>query len=96
METTSVTNLVNELNSVTAQRDLALAACRSIRFANSNAVRHGGDYSLNDLLAADKLAKEALERGPAMTKEFIDRSARAILKKHRAQHGRKPRKGGAA
>lgn len=41
--------------------DLAFAACRSIRFATEQAVRHGGDYSLNDLLAADKLARDALK-----------------------------------
>ena len=39
---------------------LAYAACRSINFSTENAMRHGGDYSLNDLLAADKLAREAL------------------------------------
>ena len=43
-----------------AQVELAFAACRSINFATENAVRHGGEYSLNDLLAADKLAREAL------------------------------------
>lgn len=40
--------------------ELALAACRSIRFATTNATRFGGEYSLNDLLAADRLAREAL------------------------------------
>ena len=45
---------------MSSQLDLALAACRSIRFATAQAARHGGDYSLNDLLAADKLAREAL------------------------------------
>lgn len=40
--------------------ELAFAACRSITFATANAVRHGGDYSLNDLLAADKLARAAI------------------------------------
>lgn len=43
-----------------AATELAFAACRSICFATENAVRHGGDYSLNDLLAADKLARAAL------------------------------------
>lgn len=76
---------------MSTQLDLALAACRSIRFANDNAMRHGGEYSLNDLLAADKLARDAL--ASQMTPEFIDRGARAILKKYRAQHSRK--KGGA-
>ena len=45
-----------------AQVELAFAACRSINFATENAVRHGGEYSLNDLLAADKLAREALDK----------------------------------
>ena len=40
--------------------EAAFAACRSIAFATANAMRHGGDYSLNDLLAADKLAREAI------------------------------------
>jgi len=55
--------LVNELNAVTQQCQLALAACRSIHFAVKNAKRHGGDYNLNDLHAADRLAKEALAGG---------------------------------
>lgn len=61
------------------QLDLALAACRSIRFANTNAVRHGGEYSLNDLLAADRLAKQALDMTPAL----IDRAAKGLLAKYR-------------
>ncbi len=77
-----------------AQLDLALAACRSIRFAVANARRHGGDYNLLDILAADKLAREALERGPAMTEEFIDRGARLLLKKYRTQQ--RAQKGGAS
>jgi hypothetical protein len=85
--TTTVAELVNELSDVTNQLNVALAACRSIRFAVTNAARHGGEYSLNDLLAADHLAKDALQRGPAMTKEFIDRSAKAILRKHRVKKG---------
>lgn len=40
--------------------DLAFAACRSIRFAVVNASRHGGEFNLNDLLAADKFARDAL------------------------------------
>lgn len=47
-------------NATPEQIALAFAACRSIRFANDQAVRHGGEYSLNDLLAADRLAREAL------------------------------------
>ncbi len=39
---------------------LALAACRSMVFATENASRHGGDWNLNDLLSAHKLANEAL------------------------------------
>jgi len=41
--------------------DLAFAACRSIQFAVANASRHGGDFNLNDILAAHKLATEALK-----------------------------------
>ncbi len=44
-----------------AELGVALAACRSIRFAITNATRHGGKFSLNDLLAADRLANEALQ-----------------------------------
>lgn len=61
------------------QLELALAACRSIRFATSNAVRHGGEYSLNDLLAAERLAKQALDMTPAL----IDRAAKGLLAKYR-------------
>jgi hypothetical protein len=43
-----------------AQLARALSACRSIRFAVVNSSRHGGEFSLNDLLAADLLAREAL------------------------------------
>lgn len=43
-----------------AQIESALAACRSIRFAVVNASRHGGEFSLNDILAADRLAMAAL------------------------------------
>lgn len=38
----------------------AFAACQSIRFAVKNASRHRGEFSLNDILAADRLAREAL------------------------------------
>jgi hypothetical protein len=44
-----------------SQLDTALAACRSIRFAVKQASRHGGEFSLNDILAADRLAREALK-----------------------------------
>lgn len=43
-----------------AQTEAAFAACRSIRFAVKNASRYGGEFSLNDILAADRLAREAL------------------------------------
>jgi hypothetical protein len=92
--TRKAAKLERELYSVSAQRDAALIACQSIRFANTNSIRHGGEYSLNDLLAADRLAMEALRMGPAMTKEFVDHAARGLLKKYRAQHDAK--KGGAS
>lgn len=44
----------------TSPADLALAACRSIRFAVKNAERFKGEYNLNDILAADQLARQAL------------------------------------
>ena len=40
--------------------DLAFAACRSIRFAIDNAKRHGGEFNLNDIEAAGRLALLAL------------------------------------
>ena len=46
-----------------AQLALALAACRSIRFAVTQAARYGGEFSLNDILAADILARDALGIG---------------------------------
>jgi hypothetical protein len=53
---------------VTAE-DLALAACRSIIFAGKQAARHGGEYSLTDLQAAERLATEALSiKQPARRK----------------------------
>jgi hypothetical protein len=39
---------------------LALSACRAILFAGKQAKRHRGEYSLNDLLAAESLAATAL------------------------------------
>ncbi len=54
--------------------DLAFAACRSIRFATINAERHGGEYSLNDLLAAHKLATDALKNaGPMGAAQNIEK-----------------------
>ena len=41
---------------------LALAACRAILFAAKQAQRHRGEYSLPDLLAAQKLARAALDK----------------------------------
>lgn len=41
---------------------LALAACRAILFAAKQAQRHRGEYSLPDLLAAEKLARAALDK----------------------------------
>jgi phage shock protein A len=63
--TRKIAKLERALGELQNRAELAFAACRSIRFANDQAVRHGGDYSLNDLLAADKLAREAL--APANT-----------------------------
>ena len=48
-----------------AQVQSAFAACRSICFAVENAARYGGEFSLNDILAADRLAREALRESPA-------------------------------
>lgn len=41
---------------------LALAASRAILFAAKQAQRHRGEYSLPDLLAAEKLARAALDK----------------------------------
>lgn len=49
------------MNAPTAdQIEAAFAACRSIRFAVKNAARFNGEFSLNDLLSADRLARAAL------------------------------------
>lgn len=40
---------------------LAMAACRAILFAAKQAHRHRGEYSLPDLLAAEQLARAALD-----------------------------------
>jgi len=45
-----------------ATQDNALAACRSIIFAGKQAQRHGGEYSLPDLQAAEYLATQALAK----------------------------------
>lgn len=39
----------------------ALAACRSIRFAFTNAKRHAGEFNMGDLEAAKLLADLALK-----------------------------------
>jgi len=41
--------------------ELALAACRSILFAGKQAERYRGEYSLTDLCAAEKLARDAID-----------------------------------
>ncbi len=53
-------SVIDERDAAIKTSNLALSACHSIKFATENAARHGGDYSLNDLLAADLLAREAL------------------------------------
>jgi|GEM_PF-1875306 len=45
-----------------ATQENALAACRSIIFAGRQAQRHGGEYSLPDLQAAEYLATQALAK----------------------------------
>jgi hypothetical protein len=42
--------------------ELAIAACLSIRFAVAQAERHGGSYNLLDILAAHRLATDALKK----------------------------------
>ncbi len=78
------------------QVETAFAACRSIRFAVVNASRHGGEFSLNDLLAADRLAREALadsavDTMPAKVPAITKRSLAA----HKANWTR-AKKGGAS
>lgn len=45
------------------QIEAAFAACKSIRFAVINAARFNGEFNLNDILAANRLACEALDCG---------------------------------
>lgn len=47
---------------------LALAACRAVLFAAKQAKRHRGKYSLPDLIAAERLARAAID---ASVKEEI-------------------------
>jgi len=55
-----------------AQIKSAFGACRQIRFAVANSERFGGEFSLNDLLAADVLAREALaDPDPALAKSHV-------------------------
>lgn len=59
--------------------EAAFAACRSIRFGFKNAARYGGEWNLNDLIAADRLSREALgvvdapvaAKVPAITKRSL-------------------------
>ncbi|MBI5768735.1 MAG: hypothetical protein HZA93_13135 [Verrucomicrobia bacterium] len=60
--------------------ETALAACRSIRFAVNNAARYQGEYNLNDIEAADRLAREALGESTVI-------SATAVLKKRSVKGG---------
>lgn len=60
----------------------AFAACRSIRFAVKNASRYGGEFSLIDILAADRLAREALNEMP----ESVPAKVPAITKRSLAAH----------
>lgn len=52
-----------------AQVQSAFAACKSIRFAFKNAARYGGEWNLNDLIACDRLAREALGETSAKPSE---------------------------
>ena len=40
---------------------LALAACRAVLFAAKQAQRYRGEYSLPDLIAAEQLARAAID-----------------------------------
>ena len=51
------------------QLRMALAACRSIRFAVANSKRYHGEFSLNDIESADRLAREALRLGKPARKK---------------------------
>lgn len=66
-----------------AEIENAFAACRSIRFAVKNASRYGGEFSLNDILAADRLAREALGDGAA---DKVPAKVPAITKRSLAAH----------
>ncbi len=62
-----------------AQTEAAFAACRSIRFAVLNADRHAGEFSLNDILAANRLACEALQCGTARPAKKAKRTRAASI-----------------
>ena len=76
--------------------ELAFAACRSIRFAVLNAERYGGEFSLNDILAANRLANEALSgEGPTYEELKAEvKKLRGTLAATRANFTRAKAKGG--
>lgn len=79
------------------QIEAAMAACRSIRFAVMNSNRHGGDFSLNDILAADRLAREALDCVQVKSAGELaaeNKQLRGTLAATRANYTRLKRKGG--
>ena len=47
---------------------LALAACRAVLFAAKQAKRYRGEYSLPDLIAAERLARAAINKAAEKTK----------------------------
>lgn len=47
---------------------LALAACRAVLFAAKQAKRYRGEYSLPDLIAAERLARAAINKAAEETK----------------------------
>lgn len=77
-----------------AEVESAFAACRSIRFAVKNASRYGGEFSLNDILAADRLAREALgESSDAAVPAKVPAITKRSLAAHKANWTR-AKKGG--
>lgn len=75
------------------QLDLALSACRSIRFATKQAERFGGEFSLNDLLTADRLARAALGELADVRPAKVATISRRSLAAHKANWTR-TKKGG--
>lgn len=47
---------------------LAMAACRAVLFAAKQAKRYRGEYSLPDLIAAERLARAAINKAAEKTK----------------------------